>query len=108
MEVRFKSFRFAKICADQKALVRKYGPQVAEKVSVRLYQLSSVSTLEEMRFLPGRCHELKGSRSGELSVTLHGGFRLIFRPGNHAAGEGPGLDWPSVTEVIVTEIDDYH
>lgn len=66
--------------------MRRYGRPVAEKVETRLFQLSSVATLEEMRSLPGRCHELKGARSGELSVTLHGGFRLIFRPGHPAAG----------------------
>ena len=108
MRVGFKSFRLGKLCTNRKELVRKYGRPVAEKVETRLVQLSSVATLEEMRYLPGRCHELKGARSGELSVTLYGGFRLIFRPGNPAAGETAGLDWSSVTEVIVTEIEDYH
>jgi len=73
-----------------------------------LAQLSSVVTLEEMRHLPGRCHELTGSRKGQLAVTLHGGFRLIFRPGDREAGGEAGLDWSSVTEIIVTEIVDYH
>ena len=108
MKVRFKSFRLGKLCTNRKELVRKYGRPVAEKVETRLSQLSSVSTLAEMRHLPGRCHELKADRSGELSVTLHRGFRLIFRPGNPVAGETAGLDWSSVTEVIVTEIEDYH
>ena len=108
MKVGFKSFRLGKLCTNRKDLVRRYGRPVAEKVEVRLFQLSSVATLEEMRYLPGRCHELKGARSGELAVTLHGGFRLIFRPGNPGAGETAGLDWSSVTEVIVTEIEDYH
>ena len=108
MRVGFKSFRLGKLCTNRKELVRKYGRPVAEKIETRLVQLSSVATLEEMRYLPGRCHELKGARSGELSVTLHGGFRLIFRPGNLPAGGSAGLDWSSVTEVIVTEIEDYH
>lgn len=108
MKVGFKSFQLGKLCTNQKELVRKYGRPVAEKVEIRLFQLSSVTTLAEMRYLPGRCHELKGARSGELSVRLHGGFRLIFRPGNLPAGGSAGPDWSSVTEVIVTEIEDYH
>ncbi len=54
------------------------------------------------------CHELTADRKGELAVVLHGGFRLIFRPRNTPVGESAGLDWSSVTEVIVTEIEDYH
>ena len=108
MKVRFKSFQLGKLCTNRKELVRKYGRPVAEKVETRLFQLSSVTTLAEMRYLPGRCHELKAPRSGELSVRPHGGFRLIFRPGNLPSGGSTGLDWSSVTEVIVTEIEDYH
>ena len=108
MKVGFKSFRFGKLCTNQQELVRKYGRPVAEKVGARLFQLSSVATLEQMRYLPGRCHELKGDRSGQLAVRLHGGFRLIFHPGNLPAGESAGLDWSSVTEIVVTDIEDYH
>ena len=108
MKVGFKSYRLGKLCTNRKELVRKYGRPVAEKVETRLFQLGSAATLEEMRYLPGRCHQLKDARSGELSVTLHGGYRLTFRPGNPAAGEAAVLDWSSVTEVIVTEIEDYH
>ncbi len=108
MKVKFKSFRFGALCTNQKELVRKYGRPVAEKVPTRLFQLTSVATLEEMRHFPGRCHELTADRKGQLAVVLHGGFRLIFRPRNTPVGESAGLDWSSVTEVIVTEIEDYH
>lgn len=108
MKVKFKSFQLDKLCANRKALVRKYGQPVADKVEARLFQLRSVATLEEMRYLPGGCHELKVDRKGELAVKLHGGFRLTFRPGNSPAGERAGLDWSSVNEVIVTGIEDYH
>ena len=108
MKVTFKSFRFGALCINQKELVRKYGRPVAVKVETRLFQLGSVATLEEMRHLPGDCHELTGDRRGELAVRLHGGYRLIFRPGHPPTGGSAGLDWSSVTEVIVTEIEDYH
>ncbi len=84
MKVKFKSFRFGALCTNQKELVRKYGRPVAEKVTTRLFQLTSVATLEEMQHLPGRCHELTADRKGELAVVLHGGFRLFFAPGEHS------------------------
>ena len=109
MEVSFNGPRLQKLCSSEKALVRKYGVVVARKVQLRFTQLDAADTLEDMRTLPGRCHELKGERGGELAVDLHQPYRLVFRP----AGEPPtkadgGLDWSAVSAIVVTEIVDYH
>jgi len=109
VEVSFNGPRLQKVCSSEKALVRKYGAEVARKVQLRLTQLDAAETLEDMRTLPGRCHELKGERRDELAVDLHQQYRLVFRP----AGEPPtkadgGLDWSVVSEIVVTEIVDYH
>jgi proteic killer suppression protein len=63
-----------------------------------------------MRKLPGRCHELKGDRGGQLSLDLDGPYRLIFRPGHDpipAKGDG-GLDWAQVTDIVMLEVVDTH
>ncbi|MCY3580575.1 MAG: killer suppression protein [bacterium] len=96
MKLNFESPRFGSLCINQKLLVRKYGRPVADKVESRLSHLLSAATLEEMRHLPGGCHELKGNRNGQLAVTLHGGYRLIFRPGGSPVEGDAGLDWSSV------------
>jgi proteic killer suppression protein len=62
-----------------------------------------------MRFLPAaRCHELKGDRRGQLAVDLTHPHRLLFTPVDAKEREDGGLDWTSVTAVVIEEIVDYH
>jgi hypothetical protein len=65
--------------------------------------------LDDLRSLPGRCHELTGNYAGSLSLDLDGPFRLLFRPAeNTGPTRGGGLDRIEVTAVIVTGIVDPH
>ena len=76
----------------------------------RLSDLEAVSQLDELRALPGRCHELRGERAGQLALELAGGKRLVFEPANQPAprkNDG-GLDWTRVDSVRLLEISDYH
>lgn len=59
---------------------------------------------------PGRCHELKGERAGQLSVDLVHPHRLVFVPSDDPPPEHPegGLDWGLVTSVTVIAIEDTH
>lgn len=63
-----------------------------------------------MRGLPGRCHELKADRQGQLAIELHGGKRLILAPNHDPVPCKPdgGLDWARVTCVTIIEVVDYH
>ena len=63
-----------------------------------------------MRYLPGRCHELKGNRADQLSLDLDGPYRLIFEPAHDPIPRRPdkGLDWTRVTAVRILEVVDYH
>lgn len=79
-------------------------------VRKRLDQLKAATCLNLMRDLPGRCHELKGDRSKQLSIDLDGPFRLIFE-----AAEIPvpckddgGLDWTQVSKIRVLGVEDTH
>jgi proteic killer suppression protein len=76
----------------------------------RLDDLRAAPTLEAMRKLPGRCHELKGDLAGLLSMTLDGGNRLCFRPAEDPPPRKPdgGLDWTRVTAIMIDRIGDYH
>ena len=96
------------LCANEKSLVRKYGPVVAKMVGRRLWELEMVPTLQEMRQFPGRCHELKGDLSGCLAVRLDRKVRLVFRPEHYVKKVEAGLDWSAVTGIVVMEIGDYH
>jgi proteic killer suppression protein len=63
-----------------------------------------------MRDLPGRCHELKHDRAGQLALDLCHPFRLIFEPANEPMPQknGGGLDWSGVTVICVLGVVNYH
>ncbi len=95
---------------EWKRLVRKHNEQRAKLIRRRLDDLRAAPTVEVMRNLPGRCHELKGDRKGQLSLDLDGPYRLIFMPANNPTptkADG-GLDWTRVTAVTVLEVSDTH
>jgi proteic killer suppression protein len=95
---------------SQKDCVRKRGHIRAKIIFRRLDQLKAALSLEDMRSLPGNCHELKNNRKGQLAVDLDGPYRLIFRPvaAKELIHENASLVWSKVTEIEVIGIEDYH
>jgi len=76
----------------------------------RLSDLRAAATLEEMRNLPGRCHELAGDRAGQLGIDLAGGRRLVIaQAGGWPTEKAGGAHlWAEIDAVQVLEIVDYH
>lgn len=110
LDIVFASEKLAKTMNSDSKLTQSYGADRGKAIRKRLDDLDAADVLEVMRSLPGRCEELTGHRSGELSVRLTGNWRLIFRP-NHdpkPIKEDGGLDWTKVTAVEITEVVDYH
>ena len=109
MEISFANCKLQKLCESEKELRKAYGSDGAKKVMRRLSDLRAAATLEDMRNLPGRIHELTGDRDGELAIDLAGGQRLIIAPthGWHAEKEGAPV-WTTIDAVQVLEITDYH
>lgn len=110
VEVSFEQGRLARTCNSEKEMLRKFGSTRAKVVQRRLAQFSAAGTLDDLRSLPGRCHELTADRSGQLSVDLDGPHRLIFRPTEDPspAKDDGGLDWVGVTAITIIEITDTH
>ena len=110
MDILFKTEKLRKICNSDRLRVREYGQARAKQIKLRLDDMRAASFLEELSYLPGRCHELKGDRKGELAVDLGHPFRLIFCVVNNPVPlkEDGGLDWKSVTAIEIIEIVDYH
>ncbi len=111
MDIIFKTEKLRKTCNDDRLRQKEYGLVRAKKIKRWLDDMQAASVLEELRYLPGRCHELTGDRKGELAVDLDHPARLIFRVADDPAPlkEDGGLDWNNVTAVEITEIvDDYH
>jgi proteic killer suppression protein len=109
LEVNFDDSRLERVFASDKELQKKHGADRAKKIQRRLKELGSAETLDDMRTLPGRCHELTGDRAGQLSLDLDGPYRLLFRPtAETEPGAGGGLDWSKVTAVTVISVVDTH
>lgn len=110
MEIQFDNSKFEDLCINHRALVRNYGDRMAGVIRRRLDDLDAANSLEEMRNLPGRCHELKGDRAGQLSIDLVHPQRLIFVP-----LEDPfpikldgDMDWAQIKSISVLGIEDTH
>lgn len=110
MEISFATSKLQTLCSSQRELRRKLGPGGARKAMAHIASLQAASVLEELRSLPGRCHELVADRAGQLALELPDGKRLIFRPAENPVPRKPdgGLDWAQVRAVELVEIDDYH
>jgi plasmid maintenance system killer protein len=95
---------------DSKRLVRRHNSQRAKLIRRRLDDLKAAPTLDVLRSLPGRCHELKGDRAGQLSIDLDGPYRLLFTPAHNPVPKKPdgGLDWKQVTAVVLVGVVNTH
>ncbi|RYZ93326.1 MAG: killer suppression protein [Proteobacteria bacterium] len=110
MNISFRSKKLQKTCNSDKELLKEFGKVCARKFRTRLDDLNAASSLEVLRNLPGRCHELKGGRKGHFSLDLENPYRLIFEStgdGIQMKADG-GLDWSSVKAVEIIGVEDTH
>lgn len=110
MEIQFTSERLRDECNDSKTRARRYGKQGGKRLGQRLDDLDAAANLEDVRSLPGKLHELKGDRKGQLAMTVDGSKRLILEPVDPDLARKPddGLDWTLVTAIRILGIEDYH
>ncbi len=110
MEITFKNKKLQKNFNTSKELIKAYGTNRARKIKARLDDLLNAPNLETMKHLPGRCHELQGDKKGQLSLDVEHPYRLLFEPSNEDIQRKPdgGLDWNSVTAVIIVSVEDTH
>ncbi len=76
----------------------------------RLADLRDADTLEDVRHLPGKYHELTGTRKGQWACDLDQPYRLVFRPQEDpiATNEDGQYIWFEILAVEIIEIVDYH
>jgi proteic killer suppression protein len=110
MEITYANSRIQKICTDDKVAQKILGKTCAHTLKDRLDQMTEANNLEELRFVAGAWHELKGDRKGQLACSLLGRTRIIFTPAMIPRPQKPdgGLDWSKVTKITNIEIVDYH
>lgn len=106
----FQDPDFRNQCNNDKLLKRRQGELRAKRIRQRLDDVKAATNLSAMKFLPGRCHELKGDHHGQLSLDLDHPWRLIFAPADAPPalkGDG-GIDWENVHTVKILGIEDTH
>jgi proteic killer suppression protein len=110
VDVYFANKKLADTLGQDKARVRAYGDAVAKKLALRLSALRAAETLDDIRNVAGRCHELRENRSGQLALDLTANLRLVFQPTEDPPPRNAdgGLDWTKVKAVTVLEVTDYH
>ena len=110
MEISFATSKLAKLCNSQKKLQGAHGPRMAGLIQQRLMDLEAAETLESMRSVPGRCHQLTENLDGLFAVYLVHPDRLVFAPDHDPVPQlsGGGVDWSKVSKIEVVGIGDYH
>lgn len=98
MQIEYKNGRLAKICTNVYEAERKYGKQMAEKVHLRIKQITAALSVEMLlKYRIGRCHQLTGNRKEQYAMDLVHPYRLVFeKRGNE------------VQMICIMEIVDYH
>lgn len=98
MEIEYKNATIRKVCTNAEVAEKKYGVQMAERIQMRIDQITAADSVEQMiQFKIGRCHPLVGNRKNQYAVDLVHPQRLIFeKKGNE------------IQIANILEIEDYH
>ncbi|NJN25195.1 MAG: killer suppression protein HigA [Cyclobacteriaceae bacterium] len=110
MNITFFNSKIKKYANNDRLAIKKLGTIRAKFFKQRLDDLSAASTLEDVRHLPGRFHELKSDRKGQWSCDLDQPCRLIFEPHENPipTNEDGQYLWIKILGVEIIEIVDYH
>ncbi len=79
MEVRFGSRRLEKCYQESKGAIRAWGPDAGRKYIARVQALFAARGFDDLLTIRSLgLHKLKGKRSEEYAIKLHGRWRLIL------------------------------
>ncbi len=70
VDISFKNRDLKKCANNDRFAVRKLGNRRAKLFKARLDDLHAANTLEDVRHLPGRYHELTGNRKGQWACEV--------------------------------------
>lgn len=110
MKITFEDKKLEKLVNDSKSLQKEYGQIGAKIIRRRLDDLLAANTLEDTKYLPGKYHELKENRRGQIAAHLEEPDRLIFVPDHDPVPlmENGAMDWKAINSIIIIEIINYH
>lgn len=98
MQIEYKNSRIAKICTNAYESEKKHGKTMAEKIHLRIKQISAADSVEMLlQYKIGRCHQLKGNRKEQYAMDLVHPYRLVFEK------KGNEIQIANIMEIV-----DYH
>lgn len=98
MRIEYKNNKIRKICTNASIAEKTYGVQMAEKVHMRIDQITAADDVESLVLAHiGRCHRLQGNRANQYAMDLVHPYRLIF-----------DIKGVKVQIALIEEIVDYH
>ncbi|MEO8084455.1 MAG: type II toxin-antitoxin system RelE/ParE family toxin [Ardenticatenales bacterium] len=110
VDIHFASDKLRRQCTIDREMVKAWGPERTKRLRRRLADLDAADALADMVMLPGRTHELRSDRAGQLAIDLDGPYRLIFEIADEPVprrADG-GLEWSGVRSIRILGIEDYH
>lgn len=110
MDIFFQNKKLEKIASDPRKCLKELGKKRSALFLLRLRDLYRAETLEDIRYLPGSYHELKGNRKGQWACDLDQPYRLIFEPheGPIPTDDNGKYIWIEIKAVEIVEIVNYH
>jgi len=110
VEISFADKKIEKLANDYWKCQKELGQIRAKLFTKRLLDLRNAQTLEDVRNLPGKYHELTGNRKGQWACDLDQPYRLIFTPHENPIpkNESGQYIWIEIKGVEVIAIVDYH
>lgn len=110
IEISWSNRKLERACSDDRQGAKHWGPENWARLKRRLASLVAAPTLQDMKGVPGNCHQLHANRAGEFAVDLWGSYRLIFEPDHNPVPKLPdgGIDRARVTRIAIKEVTDYH
>jgi proteic killer suppression protein len=108
MDRSFATARLKRLCEQQAAATREFGPDSARRLRARLSDIEAADNVTEL--VAGHPHPLSRDRQGQFAVSLTGGHRLVFAPDHEPVPvtEDGTVDWANVRRVRIVFIGDYH
>ena len=110
MLIQYKTKELQKCAEIPGYAIKKLGAIQAEKYLQRIGYLDAAISFEDLRFVPGRFHELSENRKGQWAFDLNQPYRLIVTPYTQpiAMNENGSYIWSKIMDVLIVEIINYH
>ena len=114
MDIYISNNTLRKAIQDETVCKRRYGADMAKKLSLRLAALRAAESLADFwppKSGPERCHELKGERAGTFSIDLKQPYRLLFNPVAESMPQDRSDEqhrWKSITSIDIVAVEDTH